>query len=86
MLTPTLIKQARAASRTKMDHGRPWEDFRTTSQKWAGHLRDLIEVTQEANHPWSQSARALVAAAENGESLEDQVLTCSIRIGKTARS
>lgn len=74
MLTPKLIKQARAASRTKLDQGQQWEEFRATTQKWAGHVRDLIEATQEANLPWSQSAKKLVVAAENGESLEVQVL------------
>ncbi len=52
MLTPKLVKQARAVSRSQWDQGQVWDDFRTSTQKWAGHVRDLIEATQEANLPY----------------------------------
>lgn len=74
-LTPALLRQARVASRSKKG-GRdrqPWEDFRATSHRWAGNVRDLINAMQQANLPWSHTAEQLVNAAETGQHLEAQV-------------
>lgn len=77
MLTPKLLKQARVASRSKQDqNSQPWEDFRTTTHTWAGHVRDLIDATQQANLPWSHTAEQLVKAAETGNHLEAEVHVC----------
>ncbi len=44
-----------------------------STQKWAGHVRQLVDATQKANLPWSQTADNLVSAAASGVGVNKQV-------------
>lgn len=40
---------------------------------WAGHVRQLVDASQQANLPWSRSTERLVSAAKSGCGLEEEV-------------
>ncbi len=71
-LTPRLLRQADQVSKNPQQR-RKKEEFQATTHLWAGHVRELINATQEANLPWSRTAEHLVRAVRTGEGLEEQV-------------
>ncbi len=52
-------------------------DLHLSTQKWAGHVRQLVDATQQANLPWSRTADNLVTAATTGEGVKKHVSSYS---------
>ncbi len=52
-----------------------------TMHQWAGNVGQLIDATQEANRPWSQTMEKLVTATKTGEGVEKQVIKNKTLLG-----
>lgn len=72
MLTPRMIEQAEEVARDPHQK-RKLQELETTSHQWAGHVKQLIDATQQANLPWSKTAERLKTAAKSKVGLETQV-------------
>lgn len=71
-MVPRIIDNAKkVASSPRQDQS--LDDLQISSHQWAGHVRQLVEATQQASLPWSKTAENLVAAAKKGEDVEKQV-------------
>lgn len=71
-LTPQVIEQAEEVAKDPQQREK-LNELHATTHQWAGHVRQLIDATQDANLPWSVTAEKLVIAAKSGEALETQV-------------
>ena len=71
-LTPQVIEQAEKVANDPQQREK-LDELHATTLQWAGHVRQLIDATQDANLPWSMTAKQLVVAAKSGEALEAQV-------------
>ena len=49
------------------------DELQVSTHQWAGHVRQLVDATQQANLPWSKTADKLVVAAKTGKGIEKQV-------------
>ena len=72
-LTPHVIRRAEEIVHGVKDEEGEDKDLDSLSQQWAGHVRTLIEASQKANMPWSQSARRLVKSAKSRKGLDKEV-------------
>ena len=75
-MTPQVIEQAKALARDPQQ-GAKVNELHAVTHQWAGHVRQLVDATQNANLPWSKTAERLVTAAKSGEALDVQVCTCN---------
>ena len=75
MLTPKLIEQAEDMVYVDDTNARPTdlENLQLLGHQWAGHVRSLIEASQQANMPWSRTAHRLVRSAKQRKGLEKEV-------------
>lgn len=76
LLTPRMIEQAEEVARDP-HQSRKLDDLEATSHQWAGHVKQLIDATQQANLPWSKTAEKLQKAAKFEVGLHTQVITYS---------
>ena len=72
LMVPQVIDQAEQVARDPAS----LSDLHISTQKWAGHVRQLVDATQQANLPWSRTADKLVTAAKTGEGVRKQVSVC----------
>ena len=76
MLTPRMIEQAEAVARDPRQRQK-LDSLEATSHQWAGHVKQLIDATQQANLPWSKTAEGLQKATKSGKAeLQKQVCVC----------
>ena len=71
-MTPQVIEQAKTLARDPQQ-GEKVNELHAITHQWAGHVRQLVDATQDANLPWSRTAEQLVMAAKSGKALEVQV-------------
>ena len=69
-LVPQVIDKAQRLAR---DPGHSAGELQVSTQRWAGHVRQLVDATQQANLPWSKTASKLVTAAKTGKDIRKQV-------------
>lgn len=67
-----MIEQAEAVARDPHQRHK-LRDLEATSHQWAGHVKQLIDATQQANLPWSKTAERLKVAAKTEVGLQTQV-------------
>ena len=73
-LTPQLIRKAKeSAYHAHPDHGDKAKELEVLSHQWVGHVRALIDASQQANLPWTRTSRRLVHSARSRKGLEKQV-------------
>ena len=72
LLTPRMIDQAEEVARDPQQRHK-LQDLETTSHQWAGHVKQLIDATQQANLPWSKTAERLKTAAKSEVGFQTQV-------------
>ena len=63
LLTPRMIEQAEEVARDPRQR-QNLDDLEATSHQWAGHVKQLIDATQQANLPWSKTAERLQKATK----------------------
>ena len=71
-LTPQLIRKAKESAQ-QTDHRDKAKELEVLSHQWVGHVRALIDASQQANLPWSRMSRRLVHSARSRKGLEKQV-------------
>ena len=79
LLTPQMIEQAEEVARDPQQRQK-LDDLEATSHKWAGHVKQLIDATQQANLPWSKTAENLQKAAMTDVGLQSQVSNSYVTI------
>ena len=68
-----MIEQAEEVARDPRQR-QNLDDLEATSHQWAGHVKQLIDATQQANLPWSKTAERLQKATKEGKAeLQKQV-------------
>ena len=72
-LTPRVIRHAEEVVKGGEGESRRLGQLQVSSHQWAGHVRQLIQATQQANYPWSETAERLVSSAKQGKGVEKQV-------------
>lgn len=75
VLTPKIIRQAEDVNvvDNHEDVDGYGESLQLLSHQWAGHVRSLIEASQQVNMPWSKTAHRLVRSAKTRKGLEREV-------------
>ena len=48
-------------------------DLDVLVHQWTGHVRTLLDASQRANMPWSNTARRLVTSAKERSDLDTEV-------------
>lgn len=81
LLTPQMIEQAEEVAKNPHQRNK-LDDLEATSHQWAGHVKQLIDATQQANLPWSKTAENLQKAAKS----EDEDLQIQVRLCNLART
>lgn len=78
LLTPRMIEQAEEVARDPHERHK-LHDLEATSHQWAGHVKQLIDATQQANLPWSKTAERLQKAVKSEVGLETQVKSVCLK-------